>query len=371
VVKLFLAGDVMTGRGIDQILAYPCEPEIDEEYLKSALDYIALAESVNGPIETPVAYDYIWGDALGELSRRKPDARIVNLETAVTSSGAPEPKGINYRMNPANIAVLTAARLDACVLANNHVLDWGEDGLLDTLDAVREAGILTAGAGRNLADASTPAIIRVTPSCRVLVFGLGLDTSGIPPFWAAGPHRPGIRLLPDLSEETARALASAVLSWRRPGDILIVSIHWGSNWGYRIAPEQQAFARTLVDLGACDILHGHSSHHARAIEVYRQKLILYGCGDFINDYEGIVGHEEYRGDLLPMYLPEVNEATGALEALTIVLFQMRRFSSRRAAPGDARWFRSMMNSQSPMVKLSVRPDASLGWTFQNLDREDA
>ena len=353
----------MTGRGIDQILLHPCDPAIHEDDLKSALDYIVLAERVNGPIKTPAAFDYIWGEALGELSRRKPDARIVNLETAVTASGAPEPKGINYRMSPANIAALTAANLDACVLSNNHVLDWGEDGLLDTLDAVRGAGILTAGAGHDLSKASAPAILRVAPSCRVLVFGLGHQSSGIPPFWAAGPKRPGVNLLPDLTDETAEALASEVLTWRKPGDIVILSVHWGSNWGYGIASEQEAFARALIDLGACDILHGHSSHHARAIEIYRHRLILYGCGDFINDYEGIRGHEEFRGDLLPMYLPEVN-ADGALEALTIVLFRMRRFSLRRASSRDARWFRSMMNSQSPTIQLSVRADASLNWKLQ-------
>ena len=350
----------MTGRGIDQILAYPCAPQICEEYCKSALDYITLAERVSGPIKSPVGFDYIWGAALDELSRQKPDARIVNLETAVTSSGAPEPKGINYRMNPANIAALTSARLDACVLSNNHVLDWGEDGLLDTLEAVRGAGILTAGAGRDLAEASAPAIIQVTPSCRVLVFGLGLDTSGIPPFWAATQHRPGVNFLCDLSQETAQALTSEVISQKQPGDIAVISIHWGSNWGYHIAPEQEDFARTLIDLGACDILHGHSSHHARAIEIYQRKLILYGCGDFINDYEGIWGHEEFRGDLLPMYLPELDETTGALEALTIVLFRMRRFSLRHAARQDAQWFQSRMNDVcAPDAHLSTAAHGSL------------
>jgi poly-gamma-glutamate capsule biosynthesis protein CapA/YwtB (metallophosphatase superfamily) len=360
VIKLFLSGDVMTGRGMDQILAYPCAPQIFEEYCKSALDYITLAERVNGPIKTPVAWDYIWGEALDELSRRKPDARIVNLETAITSSGAPEPKGINYRMNLANIAALTVARLDACVLSNNHVLDWGVGGLLDTLEAVRGAGILTAGAGRNLAEASAPAIIQVTPSCRVLVFGLGLDTGGIPPFWAATQHRPGVNFLCDLSQETAQALASEVLSRRQPGDIAVISIHWGSNWGYHIAPEQKDFARTLIDLGACDILHGHSSHHARAIEIYRRKLILYGCGDFINDYEGIREHEEFRGNLLPMYLANIGECDGTLDTLEIILFKMSRFCLRRAPREDVQWFQSRMNDVcAPAAQLSTAPDGSL------------
>jgi poly-gamma-glutamate synthesis protein (capsule biosynthesis protein) len=85
-IKLFLAGDVMTGRGIDQILPHPCEPQIYENNLRSALEYVALAERASGTMRRPVRYDYIWGEALGELSRRKPHVRIVNLETAVTAA---------------------------------------------------------------------------------------------------------------------------------------------------------------------------------------------------------------------------------------------------------------------------------------------
>jgi len=305
----------MTGRGIDQILPHPCDPQIYEGHLRSALDYAGLAEAAHGAIRRPVSFDYIWGGALAELDQRKPHARIVNLETAVTENGKPEPKGINYRMNPANVPVLTAAGIDCCVLSNNHVLDWGEAGLLDTLAAVKGAGILTAGAGCNLGQASRPAIIEAGPSSRILVFGLGLENSGIPGRWAAGADRAGVRLLPDLSHETAQGLAAEVLAQKQPGDIVVLSIHWGSNWGYKITAAQKAFAHTVIDPGACDIVHGHSSHHARPIEIYRQKLILYGCGDFIDDYEGIPGYEEYRGDLAPMYLPELNEANGTLSVL--------------------------------------------------------
>ena len=131
--------------------------------MRSSLGYVALAEDAHGAIQRSARYDYIWGGALEELSRRKPHARIVNLETAVTERGKPEPKGINYRMNPANVPVLTAAGIDCCVLSNNHVLDWGEAGLLDTLAAVKGAGIQTAGAGCNLLEASRPAIIGARP----------------------------------------------------------------------------------------------------------------------------------------------------------------------------------------------------------------
>src|SRR5208282_6527204 len=110
--KLFLAGDVMTGRGIDQILPHPSSPEIYEDYLSSAVSDLVLAEDLNGAIPKPASYTWIWGDALDELNLRNPDARIVNLETAITGYGRHEPKGINYRMHPANVPVLKAACID-------------------------------------------------------------------------------------------------------------------------------------------------------------------------------------------------------------------------------------------------------------------
>jgi poly-gamma-glutamate capsule biosynthesis protein CapA/YwtB (metallophosphatase superfamily) len=360
-VRLFLAGDIMTGRGIDQILPHPSNPELYEDYAKSALSYTALAERASGAIPRPAGYDWIWGGALEELSRAKPDARIVNLETAVTGYNKAEPKGINYRMNPANLPVLEAAGIDCCVLANNHVLDWGRPGLLDTLAALKDRRILTAGAGRNLHEAREPAIIAGPGSSPIYIFGAGHASSGIPPDWAATHERPGINLLPDLSEETAREFAAAVEGHRTPGAIVVISIHWGSNWGHDIPCEQQAFAHMLVDFGACDILHGHSSHHARAAGIYQRKLILYGCGDFVNDYEGIAGNEDFRGDLAPMYLADIDEADGTLETLSVSLFQMHDFRLRRASPQDTKWFQSTMNQHSEGlgVRFLLNSDGNL------------
>src|SRR5512143_3888726 len=139
---LFLTGDVMTGRGIDQVLPTPSDPQLYESYVTDAREYVKLAERAHGEIRKPVSFDYIWGDALAELDRAAPDARIVNLETSVTTSPGPWPaKGINYRMHPANVGCLTAPRLDCCTLANNHVLDWGYAGLDETLRTLRAAGI--------------------------------------------------------------------------------------------------------------------------------------------------------------------------------------------------------------------------------------
>src|SRR5687768_1455983 len=101
---LFIAGDVMTARGIDQIQAHPGDPTLYEGWLTSALEYTVLAERLHGPIPRGVDPTYIWGDTLPILDRIAPDVRLVNLETAVTDRGDPWPdKGIHYRMHPANV----------------------------------------------------------------------------------------------------------------------------------------------------------------------------------------------------------------------------------------------------------------------------
>ncbi len=172
-VKLFLAGDVMIGRGIDQILRHPADPVISEPYVKSATGYVTLAERASGPIPRGVEDQYVWGDVITELDRAAPDVRIINLETAVTARGKPlSSRGISYRMHTENIGVLNAARIDVCSLANNHVLDWSYEGLEDTLDALDHAGILVVGAGLDRPVAEASAVISVNGS-RVLVFGVG------------------------------------------------------------------------------------------------------------------------------------------------------------------------------------------------------
>jgi poly-gamma-glutamate synthesis protein (capsule biosynthesis protein) len=331
----------MTGRGVDQILAAPCDPAIDEPWMKSALDYVLLAEEVSGPIPRGVEPAYVWGDALGELERERPAARIVNLETAVTHSNARAAKGINYRMSPANAACLAAARIDCCVLANNHVLDWGRQGLEETLGTLRALGMRTVGAGRDADEAEAPA--RVGEN--LLVFAFGLESAGVTADWAAGAATPGVSWLPDLSPQTADAVAERILGAKRPGDVAVVSVHWGPNWGYEVSPLQRGFARRLVDAGAADLVHGHSSHHPGAIEIYRDRLILYACGDLLNDYEGISGHESFRPRLALMYFPTL-AAGGALAGLSLSPLQVRRFRLERATEDDAEWLAAVLRRES-------------------------
>lgn len=331
----------MTGRGIDQILPHPSDPRIYEDDVRDARAYVALAEAVNGPIPRPVDLSYIWGDALAELQRVAPDARIVNLETSVTRSEEAWPKGINYRMHPANVGCLNAAGIDVLSLANNHVLDYGRSGLVETLETVRRAGLKTTGAGRTLAEARRPAVVDLGDESRVVVHGFGTETSGILPSFAAAEDRVGVAFLPDLSDETAAGIEERIRRVKRSRDVTIASIHWGTNWGYEVPPEHVRFARRLIE-GGVDIVHGHSSHHPRPIEVYRNRLILYGCGDFINDYEGIGGYEEYRDDLVLMYLATLDPACGDLVQLRMTPMQIRKMRLNWAAPRDAWWLRDTL-----------------------------
>jgi poly-gamma-glutamate capsule biosynthesis protein CapA/YwtB (metallophosphatase superfamily) len=361
-ITLFLAGDVMTGRGIDQVLPHPSHPVIYEPYMRSASGYVELAELAHGPIQKPVDFSYIWGDALDELERVRPDLRLINLETSVTTSDDYwEGKGINYRMHPENIPSLAAAKIDYCSLANNHVLDWGYAGLTQTLETLKKVNINSAGAGHNLQEAETPAVMEVEGKGRVIVFSYGLTTSGIPASWAASEGQAGVNLLEDFSDQTVLHIKAKVEEVRQAGDIVVASIHWGANWGYAIPSEQTNFAHRLIDEAGVDVIHGHSSHHVKGIEVYQQRPIIYGAGDFLNDYEGISGYEDYRADLALMYFVSMDPATGKLAHLQMTPVQIRHFQLNRASPADALWLTHTLNREGE--KLGTRVDMNQGHTL--------
>jgi poly-gamma-glutamate synthesis protein (capsule biosynthesis protein) len=335
----------MTGRGVDQILPRPSLPQLYEPFVSSASEYVELAERENGPIPAPVDYSYVWGDALEVLERLRPDVRIANFETSVTTSEAPAPKGINYRMHPANVPVLQVAGIDCCSLANNHVLDWGEAGLMETLETLAAARIHTCGAGRKLEDARAPAVLPVAGGRAVHVFSFCTADCGVPPSWGARADRPGVNLLDDLSEGTVETIAAHVRARKRTGDLAVASVHWGENWGYEIEAHHRRFAHDLIDHASIDLVHGHSSHHPKAVEVYRDRPILYGCGEMLNDYEGIADHGEFRGELVLMYFPAFDAGTGALVDLKMVPLRIRRLRLENASRDDRAWIRETVNRE--------------------------
>jgi poly-gamma-glutamate synthesis protein (capsule biosynthesis protein) len=363
---LFLSGDVMTGRGIDQALPHPGNPELHEPSIVHASEYVNLAEAASGPLPHPIGVEYLWGDALEVLQHEKPQARIINLETAITRSDTHwSSKDVHYKMNPENIACLTVAGISCCALANNHTLDWGIPGLLDTLDALDNADIKYVGAGRNLEEARRPAVIEVGENNRVIVFSLGSISSGIPTEWAAGPDGPGVYVIECQQDDPVRILAKQISALKRNSDSVIVSIHWGGNWGYNVPRGQKRLAHALIDTAGVDVVHGHSSHHVKAIEVYRESLILYGCGDFLNDYEGIGGYESFRGDLGLMYFVAMDPASGRFRGLKMLPTQIRRFRLNRASPPDSKWLQELLNREgrrfNTTVKRSTENTLTLLW----------
>jgi poly-gamma-glutamate synthesis protein (capsule biosynthesis protein) len=245
-------------------------------------------------------------------------------------------------MNPANLPCLSAARIDCCTLANNHVLDWGPEGLADTLEALTHAGFATAGAGHCLAEAARPAILRGRANGRLVVHAVACPSSGVPPEWAETADGPGVHFVTGRIDASANRLADEITRHREPGDIVIVSVHWGSNWSYEVGQEARKLAHFLIDEADIDVVHGHSSHHARGIETYRERAILYGCGDLLNDYEGIGSHAAYRPDLTLAYVLSL-EQDGSLGELEMLPYQLKHFRLNRAAAADRQWLATTLD----------------------------
>lgn len=357
-LTLFLAGDVMLGRGIDQILPHPGEPILYESWARDARQYVRLAEGHSGPIPRAVPLDYVWGAALSELERRRPQARVINLETAVTTSELPAWKGINYRMHPDNVGCLRSAGIQCCVLANNHVLDWGESGLVETLQVLDGAGVRGAGAGLDEERAETPAVIEVEGETRVIVCAFALPSSGVPAGWAAGARQPGVAFLRDVSRASVERVARSLRRARRARDLAVVSLHWGPNWGYEVAPEERNFAHQLIAEFDVDVVYGHSSHHVKGIELYQGKPILYGCGDLINDYEGISGHEEFRGDLALMYFPRFEPRARRLVSLDMQLMRSRKFRLEQPSLADIQWMTNTLGRETRALGAMLLSDGA-------------
>jgi poly-gamma-glutamate capsule biosynthesis protein CapA/YwtB (metallophosphatase superfamily) len=257
-MHLLLVGDVMLGRGVNEVLR-----------------------------RADAAYP--WGDTQGFF--RAADWRACNLECVISDRGQPwepELKVFHFRSDRKNLAVLQCAHIDAVSLANNHSLDFGYQALMDTLVGLDGCGIHHAGAGADLAGAGRMAI-SVVKGCRIGV----LAFTDNEPDWAATPTKPGVLYSPiDVDDKRAAYLFGLIREGRKNADILLVSAHWGPNWGYSPPPEHSRFARALIDHGA-DVVFGHSGHVFRGIEIYKNRPILYCAGDFVDDY---AVDEEERND---------------------------------------------------------------------------
>jgi len=273
-MKIALTGDVMLGRMVDQFVIQ----------------------------NRSVRPEDLWSDVLPIMLAA--DCRLINLECVISSQGEawhPETKAFHFRAHPRALDFLRAARIDGVTLANNHVLDFGTDALLDCLILLDRTGIKRTGAGATLQDALNPVLFGL-PQGRIAVVAL-TDNE---PDWEAAGTKPGVNYVAyhdrGLVEPYRSRMAKVLSSVRRQADLVIVSAHVGPNWG---APSRaiQALARDLLDMGA-DFYWGHSNHTPQGIECYKGKAILYSAGDFIDDY--MVDKDE-RNDLSFLFMLEVEK----------------------------------------------------------------
>ncbi|TWT13717.1 CapA family protein [Reyranella sp. CPCC 100927] len=247
---LAFLGDVMLGRGVSRSLHR------------------------HGP-------EWLWGDALPVLHAA--DAVFANLESPITASRRRWNDGwkmFHFRADPTAIRVLECGRVRFVCLANNHILDFAEQGLSDTLEALDAAGIRYAGAGRDATAAAAPAMLELPG----LVVGLIAATDNMREF-AAGPNRAGVNFAA-FTPDTAGLnwIRQAVIELRRAGAALVVlSLHWGPNMRRSPSRRFRAFAHAVIDFGV-DVVHGHSAHVVQAIERHGNGVILYDTGNFIDDY---------------------------------------------------------------------------------------
>lgn len=256
------------------------------------------------------------------------------------------------------------------VLSNNHVLDWGTSGLLETLRTLHELHLPTAGAGRTKVQAE--AAVRAGPSGNVLIFGLAAADAGVPEEWAAGAGRPGVAFADDdFGPRDVEALRLRILAVKRPGvDVAILSVHWGSNWDHHVPKRHRKFAEAAIRTAGVDLIHGHSSHHVKTVSMVDGKLVLWGCGDLLSDYEGIdPGHQRYdekafAPGLGAIFFPTLDVATGRLWALRVVPLRNRKLSLQAVAPcsADVEWLRRTLSTDGVIfeqIRLRLPEDSDM------------
>lgn len=332
-------------------------------------------------------YMYIWGDTLDIV--RNANLSLINLECAISSKGREwnkTSKVFHFRADPEAIEVLKTVHIDYVSLANNHVLDYDIEALLDTLDLLDENRIAHSGAGRNLKEAMQPAILDLkrkplsydtnnsesvlrnvrTTNNTLRTGGINKKNDGVSGSingeshcdkgfilsnkskykndnsnennndnnirigivsltdnqseWEARENYPGINYIPINLSSSNEAdyhdrLRYCIENARTVSDIVIIASHVGPHFRKVPSKEYSDFAHSILDLGA-DIYWGHSNHMPQGIEIYNdKKLIMYDCGDFIDDY---AVDSDYRNDLSFIFLLHLDEDACIAHSTTTV-----------------------------------------------------
>ncbi|MDF9744838.1 CapA family protein [Natrinema salsiterrestre] len=314
--------------------------------------------------------DAVWGTVRERL--RGLDGLVINLECVLSTRGREwqrTHRPFHFRADPDwAIPALEAAGVDICSLANNHVLDYEEVALRDTIDALAEAGIAHAGAGETIDEALEPAVLTIdgsgTDGAEQHADGDdGLDVAVVSftdntPEYAADEASPGTaRIEIDESRrdsrsrtrsddvddsETRRRVRDALERARETNpDLLVASLHWGPNMVTEPPESFRAFGRWLVEEGV-DVVHGHSAHVFQGIEVHEGSPIVYDAGDFVDDYRV---DPELRNDRSFLFVLAVT-SEGRPPELRLHPTEIDACTVSEASPDAAAWSRERMRELS-------------------------
>jgi poly-gamma-glutamate synthesis protein (capsule biosynthesis protein) len=284
-------GDVNLGGIIDQVLP-DSVPDRDAETAASR------ARRDHPLLQRGMRTAEVWGDCIGGLQT---EVTLVSLTSPLTTHAHRARKAMGpgcapRRTHPLNAEVLTDANIDCVALANDHAMDFQEEGLDDTCEALTALGIAHAGSGSNLAVALRPAILKAMGR-KIAVFsvaasGCGLLDAAGQDMWAARAQRSGIALvqLPDGSSdhrEMLLELRDRVMAVRASASpaLVIVSVCWGRENARTldVQPAQRALARELIDVAGANVVHGHGTGHLQGVEVWHGCPIMYSCGTLVSD----------------------------------------------------------------------------------------
>lgn len=304
------------------------------------------------------------------------DFALGNLEGSVADSGTPSLKasGSNWKADARQIAAVGFAGFDAMNVANNHMMDFGSEALLETIAQLDRLGILHTGGGRNFAEAHTPALVE-REGCRVAMLGY---TSVFMDSWRAGPQSPGLAVIrahtayqppPRFFEapgtppiirtwaapEDKAQLSADIAAARGKADIVICTFHWGVSQGFKkICDYQIELAHHAIDAGA-DLVFGHHPHLIQGIEVYDGRAIFYSLGNFTFAHHNLAGGHELETlmvrcviqdrrieavEYLPVRCddglnPHVLDLTQGRDVVYLVNERSAQFSTKLVAKDDA------------------------------------
>ncbi len=288
------------------------------------------------------------------------DLRFGGLEASMSHLGEPASRKIVMRHSPDMIRGYLEGGFDVLAFASNHCMDYGVEPFVETMELLERNGIAYSGAGRNIQEARTPAVMER----KGVRYGFLSYVLELPLGWGAGPTKPGVAPIrqdalygpPYVNEEDMEAMAADIERARPRVDFLLASFHWGASQSRTLTLSQQAAAHAAVESGV-DVVVGHHPHILQGIEVYRGRPVFYALGNFVLDHDH------------PMFMPTARESIclkitlrgGALSRVAFAPVLIEEDGSPRIlAEEEPKSAEILTNLESLSAKLGTRLEIARG-----------